>query len=94
MSGQGETAQLVETVAGLEQVMGQVAAILEQHGQMLRALLEASAAKPKEATRLEGLIEALIDRMDTQAEVLGRMEARFGQIGAAVEQSVAVLARK
>jgi len=52
MSGQSETAQLVETVAGLERVMGQVAVILQQHGQMLRELLEAAAVRPKEETRL------------------------------------------
>jgi len=89
MSGQSETTQLVETVAGLERVMGQVAVILQQHGQMLRELLEAAAVRPKEESGLDELVLALIGRMDRQAGLLERMEARFGQVG----ESVAAMAQ-
>ena len=93
MGGQDEAAQLAEAVAGLERAVGQVAAILEQHGRMLQRLLE-MAAKPEEDTpRLDELVVALIGRLDRQAGILERMEARFGQIGAAVEQSAAAVAR-
>ena len=88
------TAQLAEAVAGLERAMGGIAALLKQHGWMLQRLLEL-AAKPEEDTpRLDELIVALIGRLDRQAGILERMEARFGQIGAAVEQSAAAPARR
>ena len=93
MSGQDESAQLAEAVAALGQAMGGIAAILEQHGRMLQRLPE-MAAKPEEDTPLlEELSVALIDRLDRQAGILERMEARFGQIGAAVDQSAAAVAR-
>jgi len=39
-------------------------------------------------------LKGYADRLEMQAEILRRMEARFERIGAVMEQSVAVLARK
>jgi len=55
-------------------------------------VLEVSTAAPAEETRLHELILALIGRLDAQAGVLGRPEAGFGQIGTAVERSLAAAA--
>ncbi len=71
--------------------MSGIAAVLEQHGAMLQRLLEVSTAAAEE-TRLHELILALIGRLDAQAGVLGRLEAGFGQIGAAVDRSLAATA--
>ncbi len=86
MGEQGEGERLVEAVLGLERSMNGIAVILEQHGRKLDQLLAATAAPPGEETRLHELIEALIGRLDAQQRTLGRVEAGFGQIGAAVER--------
>ena len=90
MGGGDEAGPLAEAVGVLEQVMGRMLAVLEQHGQMLRELLEASSRVPKEEARLDVLIAALLDRLDRQADVLEGLEARFERIGAAVERGIAV----
>lgn len=88
MAGQeGEPAQLAEAVLGLVQAVSAMAVEQRQQGQMLQALLELAAEKPKPETRLDELIQALIGRLDAHAGAMARMEAGFGQIGAAVERA-------
>lgn len=86
--GQGderEVARLTGAVLALEGSVSGLAAVLEQQGEMLRALLELAAAKPGES-RLDELLVALIGRLDAHAGAMARLEARFGQVGAAVER--------
>ena len=45
--------------------------------------------RPKEESGLDELVLALIGRLDRQAGLLERMEARFGQVG----ESVAAMAQ-
>jgi len=92
MSGRDDEARLTEAVLGLEQAVSGIAAVLDQHGAMLQRLLEVSTAAPAEETRLHELVLALIARLDAQAGVLERLEAGFGQIGAAVDRSLAAAA--
>lgn len=85
-----EAGSLAEAVGVLEQVISRMVVVLEHQGRMLRELLEASSRTPKEETRLDVLIAALVDRLDRQAGVLEGLEARFERIGAAVERGIAV----
>jgi len=93
MSGRDEGARLTKAVIRLEQAVSGIAAVLEQHGQMLQRLLETSTTAPAEEMRLHERILALIGLLDAQAGVLGRMEAGFGQISAAVERGLATAAQ-
>ena len=87
MAGQnGELAQLTETMLGLVQAVSAMAAEQGQQGQMLRALLERAAEKPKGEMRLDELIQTLIGRLEAHVRAMARMEAGFGQIGAVVER--------
>ncbi len=76
---EGEMARLTEAVLGLEGSVSGLAAVLEQQGEMLRALLELAAAKPGES-RLDELLVALIGRLDRHATAVERMEAALGKI--------------
>lgn len=88
LQGHPEAARIADAVVGLERAVSGIAVVQEQHGWMLGQLLDAAAAEPEEESRLHELIMALIGRLDAQAEQLQRMEARLGQIGAAVERAV------
>lgn len=77
---EGEVARLTEAVLGLEGSVSGLAAVLEQQGEMLRALLELAAAKPGES-RLDELLVALIGRLDRHAAAMERIEAALGKIG-------------
>ncbi len=73
--GQGEgdqVARLTEAVLALEQPVSGMAAVLEQQGHMLRALLEL-AAGVKDG-RLDELLVALIGRLDAHASAMKRVE--------------------
>ena len=86
MGEQGEGERLAEAVLGLERSVSGLAVILKQHGRKLDQLLAAVATPPGEETRLYALIAALLGRLDAQQQTLRRVEAGFGQIGAAVER--------
>ena len=76
---EGEVARLTEAVLGLEGSVSGLAAVLEQQGEMLRALLELAAAKPGES-RLDELLVALIGRLDAHASVMKRVETGINRL--------------
>ncbi len=78
-------AGLTEAVLELVQTVGGMAIEQRQPGQMLRALLELANGKPKGRKHLDDLTLALIGRLDAHAGVMACIEAKSGQIGAAMK---------
>ena len=93
MAGQdGELAQLAETVLGLMQAVSGMAAEQWQQGQMLRALLELTAEKPKGEMRLDELIRALIGRLDAHAGAIAHVEGEFKKITTVIADAIGNIA--
>ena len=75
----GQVARLTEAVLGLEQSVSGMAAVLEQQGEMLGALLQLAAAGAKDG-RVDELLVALIGRLDAHAGVMKRVEAGINRL--------------